>query len=91
MQFTQFPGRCTAGGTTHRVYLLHAEFLGFHSAFVFLLRRWLNRQEENLPFCSVHLSAENFLESLLDFLRSEAVPRLSHAYAQRLGQGNGKN
>ena len=67
MQFTQFPGRCTAGGTTHRVYLLHAEFLGFHSAFVFLLRRWLNRQEENLPFCSVHLCAENFIESRLDF------------------------
>jgi hypothetical protein len=32
-----------------------------------VLRRWLNRQEENLPFCSAHVPAENFLESLLDF------------------------
>jgi hypothetical protein len=55
MQFTRFPGRYPTGGTAHGVYLLHAEFLGFHSAFVFLLRRWLNRQEENLPFCSVHI------------------------------------
>jgi hypothetical protein len=66
-QFTRFPGCCTTGGTPHRVDLLHAEFLGFHSAVVFLLRRWLNRQEENVPFCSVHIPFEDFLESLLDF------------------------
>jgi hypothetical protein len=42
MQFTRFPGRCTTGGTTHGVYLLHGDF-GSHSAFVFLLKRWLNR------------------------------------------------
>ena len=67
MKFTRFPGRCTTGGTTHGVYLLHGEFLGFHSAFVFLLRRWLNPQEEDFPFCSVHIPSESFLESLLDF------------------------
>jgi len=67
MQFTRLPGRCTTGGTTHGVYLLHAEFLGFHSVFVFLLKRWLNRQEENIPFCSVHIPSENFLESALYF------------------------
>ena len=67
MPFTRFPDRCTTGGTTHGVYLLHSEFLGFHSAFVFLLGRWLSRQEENLPFCSVHIPSENSLESLLDF------------------------
>ena len=67
MQFTRFPGRCTTRGTTHGVYLLHGEFLGFHSVVVFLRRRWLNRQEENLPFCSVHIPSETFLESLLDF------------------------
>jgi hypothetical protein len=67
VKFTRFPGRCTTGGTTHGVYLLQAEFLGFHSAVVFLLRRGLNRQEENFPFCSVHIPSEDFLESLLDF------------------------
>jgi hypothetical protein len=67
MQFTRFPGRCTTGGTTHGVYLLHAEFLGFHSVFVFLLMRWLNRREENLSFGSVHIPSKNFLESLLGF------------------------
>jgi hypothetical protein len=67
MQYTRFTSRCTTGRTTHGVYLLHAEFLGFHSAFVFPLRRWLNRQEEKLPFCSAHVPAENFLESQLDF------------------------
>ena len=67
VQFTQFPGRCTTGGTTHGVYLLHGEFLGFHSVVVFLRRRWLNRQEKNLSFCSVHIPSENFLESLLYF------------------------
>src|SRR6267378_2889691 len=30
MPFTRFPDRCTTGGTTHGVYLLHGEFLGFH-------------------------------------------------------------
>jgi hypothetical protein len=67
MQFTRFPGRCTTGGTTHGVYLLHGELLVFHSVVVFLRRRWLNRQEENLPFCSGYVPAENFLESLLYF------------------------
>jgi hypothetical protein len=67
MQFTQFPARCTTGCTTHGVYLLHGEFLSFHSVFVVLLKRWLNRQEENIPFCSGHLPAENLLESALDF------------------------
>jgi hypothetical protein len=68
MQFTRFPGRCTTGGTAHGVYLLRGGFLGFHSVVVFLLRRWLNRwQEENLSFCSGHLPAENLLESALDF------------------------
>jgi hypothetical protein len=66
MKFTRFPGRCTTGGTTHGVHLLHGEFLGFHSAFVFLVRRCL-RQEENIPFCSGHLPAENLLKSALDF------------------------
>jgi len=67
VKFTRFPGRCTTGGTTHGVYLLHGEFLGFHSAVVFLLRRWLDRHEENFPFRSGHLPAENLLESALDF------------------------
>jgi len=67
MQFARFLSRCTTGGTTHGVYLLHGEFLGFHSAFVFVLRRCLNRQEENLPFFLGHLPAENLLESALDF------------------------
>ena len=39
MEFTRFPGRCTTGGTTHGVYLLHGEFLGFHSVAVFPGRR----------------------------------------------------
>ena len=43
MQFTRFPNRCPTGRTGHGVYLLHGEFLGFHSAVVFLRRRWLNR------------------------------------------------
>jgi hypothetical protein len=43
MQFTRFPGRCTTGGATHGVHLLQGEFFGFHSAFVFLLKRWLKR------------------------------------------------
>jgi hypothetical protein len=72
MQFTRFPGRCTAGGTTHGVYLLHSEF-GFHSVFVFLINRRLNRQEENIPFCSGHLPAENLLESALDFFGVKQV------------------
>jgi hypothetical protein len=67
MQFTRFPGRCPAGGTTHGVYLLHAEFLAFHSAFVFLLKERLDRQEEDFPVCSVHIPSEIFPESLLDF------------------------
>jgi hypothetical protein len=67
MQFTRFPGRCTTGGTTHGVYLLHGEFLGFHSVVVFSCADLLKRQEENLPFCSCHVPAENFLESLLYF------------------------
>jgi hypothetical protein len=78
MQFTRFPGRHTTGGTTHGVYLPHGEVLGFPSVVVFLLRRWLNRQEENLPFCSCHVPSENCLESLLYFLRGEAVPHLTH-------------
>jgi hypothetical protein len=67
MQFTRFPDRCTTGGATHGVHLLQREFLGFHSVVVFLRRRWLNRQEEDIPFCSGHLPAENLLESLPDF------------------------
>jgi hypothetical protein len=67
MQFTRFPGRCTTGGTTHGVYLLHGELLVFHSVVVFLRRRRLNRQEETLPFCSCYVPAESFLESLLYF------------------------
>ena len=43
MQFTRFSGRCTTGSTRHGVYLLHGEFFGFHSAFVFLLGAGLNR------------------------------------------------
>ena len=69
MQFARFPGRCATGGTTHGVYLFHGEFLGFHSAFAFLLRRRLDRHEENFPFCSGHLPAENLLESPPDFVR----------------------
>ena len=69
MQFTRFPGRCATSGTTHGVYLLHGEFFGFHSDFVFLLRRWLDRHEENFPFCWGHLPAENLLESTPDFFR----------------------
>jgi hypothetical protein len=30
-------------------------------------RQWLNRQQENIPFCSPHVPSENFLESLLYF------------------------
>ena len=67
MQFARFPGRCTTGGTTHGVNLLQGEFFGFQSAVVFLRGRWLNRQEENIPFCLGHLPAENLLESALDF------------------------
>jgi hypothetical protein len=55
------------GSTTHGVYLLHAQFLGFHSACVILLKGRLDRQEEDFPFCSVHIPSANFLESLLDF------------------------
>jgi hypothetical protein len=62
MQFTRFPGRCTAGGTTHGVYLLHAEFLGFHSVVVFLLKRWLNRQEENISFVRSISRPKTFLK-----------------------------
>jgi hypothetical protein len=69
MQFTRFPGRCTTSGTTDGVYLLHGEFFGFHSDFVFLLRRWLDRHEENFAFCWGHLPAENLLESAPDFFR----------------------
>src|SRR5882762_9293480 len=65
--------------------------LVFISAFVFLLGRWLNRQEENLPFCSVHIPSENSLESLLDFFGvKQFLARVIHTH-RRLGQGKGKN
>jgi hypothetical protein len=38
-----------------------------HSALVFVLRRCLNRQEENIPFFLGHVPAENLLDSALDF------------------------
>jgi hypothetical protein len=77
-------------GTTHGVYLLHGEFVGFHSVFVFLLRRWLERQEENFPFCSGHLPAENLLESSVGFVRGEDLP-LTHTGPERIGSRQKKN
>jgi hypothetical protein len=38
-----------------------------HSVFVILLKRWLDRQEENIPFFSGHLPSENLLESSRQF------------------------
>jgi hypothetical protein len=51
---------------SHGVYLLHAEFPGFHSAFVFFLLSRSLRQEENLPvlFGSFPFP-KTFFESLL--------------------------
>jgi hypothetical protein len=84
MQFARFPDRCTTGGTTHGLYLLYGEFLSFHSVVVFLLRRWLNRQEENISFCSGHLPAENFLESALNFFGvKQFLTGLMHAQEDR--------
>jgi hypothetical protein len=58
--------------------------LVFISIVVFLLRRWLNRQEENIPFCSAHLPAENFLESALNFFGvKQFLTGLIHAQEDR--------
>jgi hypothetical protein len=58
-------GLVTEVGVRREVYLFSSA-LWFSFTLVFL-RRWLNWQEENIPFCLGHLPAENLLESALDF------------------------
>jgi hypothetical protein len=85
MQFTRFPDRCTAGGTTDGVYLLHAEFLGFHSAFTSCSSGGSTGKKKTSRSVRVISLTENLLESALDFFRGEAVPHLTHTCPRRIG------
>jgi hypothetical protein len=77
MQFTRFPDRCTTGGTTHGVYLLQSEFLGFHSVVVFLCG----------THACVRFSARKCASALL--VGGHYIPRDGH-FAKGTGEDRGK-